>query len=337
MTSPLSLHWRLLVVRASSYVLVASFLACALRPGLMAGLLAACLGYMWSKSLQALTLRGRIAAPALCATAVIFSPLFALAILAFHAQGITTTAFAQFPELLREMARTVLEVRESLPPSLAAYVPDEIRAVQEMLAEYLKGRASFMASAGQEVLGATLMAYVGLVVGALISVGGASAPAKPLAQQIRMRAANFLEAFHQIVAAQFWIAAFNAVCTGIFLYGILPAFGVQVPYAASLVALTFFAGLVPIVGNLLCNGVLTLVGTSVSPMVGLACLGFLIAIHKFEYVINAKVVGRRTATRVWELLAVMFVAESLIGIIGLVAAPLYYAYVKRELRDGGLV
>jgi len=109
------------------------------------------------------------------------------------------------------------------------------------------------------------------------------------------------------------------------------------PYAASLVGLTFVAGLIPIVGNLLCNGVLTMVGVSVSPPVGLACLLFLVSIHKFEYVINAKVVGKRTHTAAWELLCVMFAGEALFGVAGLVAAPLYYAYLKRELLRAGLI
>ena len=38
------------------------------------------------------------------------------------------------------------------------------------------------------------------------------------------------------------------------------------PYTMALILLTFLAGLIPIVGNLICNGVLTLVGLSVSPL-----------------------------------------------------------------------
>ena len=93
----------------------------------------------------------------------------------------------------------------------------------------------------------------------------------------------------------------------------------------------------PIVGNLICNTVITLVGLSVSPFVALACLAFLILIHKAEYLINAKVVGSRTQMAVWELLAVMFVAEAVFGPAGLVAAPLFYAYLKKELKAARLV
>ena len=80
-----------------------------------------------------------------------------------------------------------------------------------------------------------------------------------------------------------------------------------------------------------------LVALSVSPVTALACLAFLIIIHKAEYVINAKVVGSRTQMRVWELLAVMFVAEAVFGPAGLVAAPLFYAYLKKELQAAELV
>jgi predicted PurR-regulated permease PerM len=146
-----------------------------------------------------------------------------------------------------------------------------------------------------------------------------------------------MNAFRQIVVAQFWIAAFNAACTAAFLWIALPLAGVSMPYTTTLVGLTFVAGLIPIVGNLLCNGVLTVAGVAVSPAVGLACLLFLVAIHKFEYVINAKVVGKRTNTSAWELLTVMFIGEAIFGVSGLVAAPLYYAYAKRELLNAELI
>jgi len=75
----------------------------------------------------------------------------------------------------------------------------------------------------------------------------------------------------------------------------------------------------------------------VSPAVATACLAFLIAIHKAEYFINAKVIGHRTQMGVWELLSVMFVMEAVFGPAGLVAAPLFYAYSKKELHASGWV
>jgi predicted PurR-regulated permease PerM len=194
-----------------------------------------------------------------------------------------------------------------------------------------------MAITGRAWLGGLVFSYVGLIVGALAAVAPAPAQRRPLAEELFRRITVFGDAFGQIVAAQFWIATFNTFLTAVFLLFVLPMWDLRLPYTPALITLTFVAGLVPIVGNLLCNAVITLVGLSVSPTTALACLGFLVLIHKAEYIINAKVVGRRTHMAVWELLAVMFVAEAVYGPAGLVAAPLFYAYLKKELEAARLV
>ncbi len=306
--------------------------------GLLPGLLAVCLGYMATQALTHNRRLGRFKpTPFWAATVVIVLPLLALALVLANAQGMLVGAVAQYEALLHHLARTVLEIRQKLPPNLAAHLPDELIAAQAWLASYLQSQARALTGWGSAGLQGGLLAYVGLVIGALMVGTPAVGQPAPLRAAMRTRAAHFIQAFRQIVVAQFWIAAFNAVCTALFLFAALPLFDVFIPYSGMLVALTFFAGLIPIVGNLLCNGVLTLAGVSVAPTVGLACLMFLIAIHKFEYVINAKVVGKRTGTSAWELLTVMFVGEAIFGVAGLVAAPLYYAYVKRELLEEGLV
>lgn len=325
-------------VSVSAYVLAGLVCLAVLVYGLIPGLLAVCLGFMATQALSTSRRLGRWRPTPFAAAAwVIVVPLLLFGLVLSNAKGMVFSAGAQYEALLHHLAGTVLEIRQKLPPNLAAHLPDELVAAQAWLAAYLQSQAHALTGFGSAGLQGGLLAYVGLVIGALI-VGspGVEQPA-PLRAAARARARHFIGAFRQIVVAQFWIATFNAACTALFLFGALPLFDVHIPYSGMLVALTFFAGLIPIVGNLLCNGVLTLAGVSVAPMVGLACLMFLIAIHKFEYVINAKVVGKRTGTSAWELLTVMFVGEAIFGVAGLVAAPLYYAYVKRELLEVGLV
>lgn len=325
-------------VTAAALFLAAAVCLCALVYGLLPGLLAVCLGFMTTQALSSSRRLGRMRPRVFVAAAVVIVvPLLLMGLVLSQAKGVVFSAGAQYEALLQHLAGTVLEIRHKLPPNLAAHLPDELVAAQAWLAAYLQSQAHALTGFGSAGLQGGLLAYVGLVVGALIvGTPGHMQPA-PLRAAVRVRARHFMGAFRQIVVAQFWIATFNAACTATFLFGALPLFDVHVPYSGMLVALTFFAGLIPIVGNLLCNGVLTLAGMSVAPMVGLACLMFLIAIHKFEYVINAKVVGKRTGTTAWELLTVMFVGEAIFGVAGLVAAPLYYAYVKRELLEAGLV
>jgi len=84
-----------------------------------------------------------------------------------------------------------------------------------------------------------------LIVGALIVGTPTRATTAPLRLALRHRATHFQAAFAKIVVAQFWIAAFNASCTALFLLVVLPAFDVAIPYVGALVAFTFMAGLVP--------------------------------------------------------------------------------------------
>jgi predicted PurR-regulated permease PerM len=104
-----------------------------------------------------------------------------------------------------------------------------------------------------------------------------------------------------------------------------------------MILVTFVAGLLPVIGNLISNTVIVLVSLAYSPPVALASLTFLVVIHKLEYFLNARIVGARISAKAWELLLAMLVMEAAFGLPGLVAAPIYYAYVKDELVSAELV
>ena len=330
----------------ASYLLVAAALLLVLWRGLLPGLLCVCLGFLLTRAwvgwltrlrpgaLPPLPPRGaEVAAAAL----VMLLPLGLLGLGLTHSRTYLIEAPQQYRELLDYLASTVLELQQKLPPDLGVLLPQGSEDIQRTIANYLANKAGMLASTGKVWLAGLLHAYVGLLIGLLAAVRPRLEPIAPLTRTLLQRVRLLGEAFRQIVAAQFWIALFNTTLTALFLLLVLPWWDMALPYTPALIGLTFVAGLIPIVGNLFCNLVLTLVGLSVSPTAAAACLGFLILIHKAEYVINAKVVGQRTHMAVWELLSVMFVAESVFGPAGLVAAPLMYAYLKKELEAAHLV
>lgn len=322
----------------ASYCVVAALAYLAVQYGLLPGVLAACFGYMATDYITGpAQLRRWRLSPFYAAGAVLTVPLLLLIIGLLNAKGMALEAASQYRALLQHLATTVLELRDKLPADIAGHIPAELISVQNWIAQYLKTQSSALANMGKSGLNGSLFAYVGLVVGALIRGTPVPVSKAPLKLAMRDRGRQFIAAFKQIVVAQFWIAVFNASCTAVFLVLVLPLFGANLPYTPMLILFTFLSSLIPVVGNLLCNSVLALTGVSVSPLVGLSCLVFLIVIHKFEYVINARCVGKRTQTSAWELLSVMFVAEAIFGVAGLVAAPLYYAYLKKELQAEKLV
>jgi predicted PurR-regulated permease PerM len=178
-----------------------------------------------------------------------------------------------------------------------------------------------------------------MIIGAFISLREAR-PTKevgPLAEALLDRTARVGEAFRRIVFAQVRISALNTTLTTIYLTIVLPLCGVHLPLTKTMIAITFVAGLLPVIGNLISNTVIVIVSMSHSLSAALGSLAFLIVIHKLEYFLNARIVGARIRAKAWEILLAMLLMESAFGIAGLVAAPIYYAYLKDELAARKLI
>jgi predicted PurR-regulated permease PerM len=241
--------------------------------------------------------------------------------------------------LLQKMAEIIEGSRAKLPAWALEYLPGDADALRDAISFWLKEHSLELRVVGGE-LGHTLVhILIGMIIGAMVSLREAlpAHESGPLARSLTERAVRLGEAFRRVVFAQVRISALNTLFTAIYLVAVLPLFGVHLPYAKTLVAVTFIAGLLPVVGNLISNAVIVVVSLSVSLGVAGASLAFLVVIHKLEYFLNARIVGSQINARAWELLIAMLLMESAFGIAGLVAAPIYYAYLKDELTARGLL
>lgn len=243
------------------------------------------------------------------------------------------------PLLMQRMAEIIENSRGHLPDWLLAYIPDDAESLRIALVERLRLHAAELQIAGRELGRGLAHVLIGMIVGALLSLQKAVATQdrRPLAEYIISRAENMARVFRRVVFAQVWISAINTLFTWFYLGVLLPAFGVELPLVKTLVAVTFVAGLLPIIGNLVSNTVIFIVSLSQGLYVAIASLSYLIVIHKLEYFLNARIIGSNIKARAWELLIAMLVMEAAFGIAGLVAAPIFYAYFKDELRAKGLV
>ncbi|WP_158881670.1 AI-2E family transporter [Rhodanobacter sp. L36] len=229
--------------------------------------------------------------------------------------------------------------RQQLPAALVGSLPDSVDELRVMAVELTHKHALSLQHIGKETARTFVHILIGLVLGAIVALSRAR-PAHqvgPLAAALGQRSQRLAEAFHNIVFAQIKISVINTVFTAIFLFGALPLFGIHVPLSKTLVVLTFIVGLLPVVGNLLSNTAVTIAALSVSLGVGIAALCFLVLIHKLEYFLNARIVGTQIHARAWELLIAMVVMEAVFGLSGVIAAPIYYAYLKSELESEKLI
>lgn len=240
--------------------------------------------------------------------------------------------------LFKRMADIVAKGRDYLPEWVRQYLPANLQEWQVAAAGWLRENAGRFSVFGQEVGIFLVHILIGMVIGGLVALNPGFQQTKgPLAQALAERISFLGTAFRRIVFSQIRISALNTVLTAFFIAVVLPLAGYPLPLAKTMIAVTFIVGLLPIIGNLISNTVITLIALSVAPIAAFTSLLFLVVIHKLEYFINAHIIGTRIKAHAWELLIVMLAMESIFGIPGIVAAPIYYAYIKDELSAQKLI
>ncbi|MFC0140377.1 AI-2E family transporter [Erwinia mallotivora] len=246
----------------------------------------------------------------------------------------------QNPAAFHSAASKLLEdAQHTLSPVITRYLPADIDELQHQAMLWLREHLVVVQTFGRNAAHTFATMLIGMLLGAIISlrVSGSDKQDAPLKHALLVRLGRLADSFHNVVFAQIKVSLVNTILTCGFLFGILPLFGLHFPFAKTVVVVTFIAGLLPIIGNLISNTVILLIGLSISLEAALISLVFLIAVHKLEYFINARIFGSRINAKTWEILLAMLVFESAFGLAGVVAAPLYYAYLKVELRYATLI
>ena len=241
--------------------------------------------------------------------------------------------------LMIRMAEIVREMKQILPEWATRSWPNSVANLNVWFSDMLKAHASHVQTAGQDLIKGLTRIVIGMIIGGMISVVQLKKEQeqKPFVSALRQRFSILSHSFSQIVSAQLKISIINTVFTAIFLMVILPITGNPVPFVKTMIVITFIAGLVPVLGNLISNTIITIISLSVSVWVAVSALVFLIVIHKVEYFLNAKIIGGKIQATAWEVLAAMLIMESIFGISGVIAAPIFYAYLKQELRNQSII
>ncbi len=309
-----------------------------LLAALMAGLLVHQLIHIVARKLKFVGVRmsiGKIAALTLISTVTIL----ALAMAMIGVTGLLSGRSESLLDLMQKMADEIDTMRTHFPTWVQDYLPTDAEQLQSAAARWLRDHADELQGAGASFGGTLVKIVIGMIIGAMIALGDpiSSRQVGPLAISLAKRATVLGNAFRRVVFAQVRISAINTALTGIYLLVVLPMLGVDLPLSKTMVAVTFVVGLLPVLGNLISNTVIVVVSLSVSIYAAIGSLVFLVVIHKLEYFLNARIIGSRIHAHAWELLLAMLVMDSAFGIPGVIAAPIYYAYIKDELSHRKLI
>ena len=251
---------------------------------------------------------------------------------------------ADVPALMTKMADILQSTRAWLGGVGEDLIPEvltDAETVKAAIVEWLKSHAEALKIAGSSFSMGLVHALMGVLLAILVFFrhvthhdthrGGG------LADALEEKVQRFADAFSRIATAQVKISVVNTALTALYLLVILPLFGIRLPFSTTIVLITFVCGLIPVLGNLISNTVIVILSLGISMGTAVGSLVFLVLIHKLEYLINSRIVGGQTDSQAWEILMAILLGETAFGVSGVVMAPIIYAFVKRELRDRGLV
>lgn len=270
------------------------------------------------------------------------------AALIFGAVALLITLLRQgatnIPDMMNQMAEILGSVRLWLGGLGHEFIPDVMTDAEDLkrtIAAWLKAHAVTLRAGGLYIGIGVVHSVMGILLALLVFFRHVTHRDEetrgPLARHLTDKVDRFADAFARVAAAQIKISALNTTLTALYLLVLLPIFGIKVPFRSTLILVTFVCGLIPVLGNLISNTVITILSMGVSITCAVASLAFLVIIHKLEYLTNSRIVGAETDSQAWEILMAIIIGEAAFGIGGVVLAPIVYAFVKRELLDRHLV
>ena len=331
---------RLSKIQPISYLIMFAFVLATLMLNLVAAVFIGMLIYLFTKHLG-VALTKRLPEPKAKLLAGLITLITVITAVILFSMFLSKTLGSQenLSGLASKIVSIITDLREKLPPILVSYIPDSFLEFKESLIHFLTKHSKELSKVGGEGLHTIAHILIAIAIAVMVAMNCfvPKLQAKPLTAALRERLTLLSKAFENVVFAQAKISAINTALTAIFLFIILPLAGVHLPYSKTLVLITFIAGLLPVVGNLISNTMISLVALGVSFKVAIGALVFLVLIHKLEYFINARIVGSRINAKAWELLLAMLIMESIFGAGGLLVAPIIYAYIKAELKQADLI
>jgi predicted PurR-regulated permease PerM len=260
--------------------------------------------------------------------------LVLLALIAWVSLVFTTKAVRAFPQIADKAIPSFIELAQRYEVELPF---TDYETMKEAAMGAATSEVSYLGSAARYAQGA-LMKVLYLIAGCVVAISLFLNPRFNLepkregppnlynqwGEALMTRFRVFYTSFETVIGAQIIISAINTVLTAIFVVA------VQLPYGPLVIMATFFCGLLPVIGNLISNTIIVGIGITVSPQLALTSLIYLITIHKLEYFLNSRIIGHRIRNPLWLTLLGLVIGERLMGIAGIILAPVVLNYVRLE-------
>lgn len=293
----MSTHIKAQQLKLMSYLIASAMLLIVLQFGLLTALLSGLLVFTLVCRFGSLQSRSRWSMLAHISIAIfilaILIALIASSVLLIQAEG-------GLGSLLGRLADILDSIRDKLPSWLATLIPQTADELKKSLTYWLRENAAMARLWSSHALEVAVQLLMGMIIGLLIALGrinnsrlnkfqsnklaltqaiNSNAMKISLRDTLKDRVKQLYLAFLDVVAAQITIATINTLFTAIYLLIILPLCGIHLPFGKTMVLVTFMTGLLPIIGNLVSNAIITLLSVTHSFELAITSIAFLISFH----------------------------------------------------------
>jgi len=143
-----------------------------------------------------------------------------------------------------------------------------------------------------------------------------------------IRFKRFYGYFRKVMVGQFFISLINTLVSLIFVVSI------GLPHKVTLLCIVFLCGLIPVIGNLISNTILSATALITSGIPAfMVCLILLVGAHKLEYFLNGKIIGSIIQLPMFVTLLSLLAGEALLGIFGMIIAIPFVLTLRDELSS----
>ena len=134
--------------------------------------------------------------------------------------------------LLVIVAETLENVRRTLPPDIAEYIPTTIEDLRWQITDILREHSRHVSAAGMAGVRTLVHVLFGMVIGGMTALHHFDPNDRwpPFVAALYARTGALADAFEKIVFAQVKISALNTVFSALYLMVILPIFGIHSTY-----------------------------------------------------------------------------------------------------------
>ncbi|MFI4847364.1 MAG: AI-2E family transporter [Candidatus Makana argininalis] len=228
-------------------------------------------------------------------------------------------------------------IKNLIPDYFLTFCPESTEKIKYFIFSFIKSNLNIFKKFFDSFLNGLIMMFLGLILGLSVSLNKPLKKKSYFMHQLSKRVINLYDSFNNVIYAQIKVSFLNTMLTTLIMIILFIFLKIKIPFIKELILATFIFGLFPIIGNIISNTMITISAFYISFIVGIFMLIYLIFIHKLEYFLNAEIVGKNINSKSWELLLAMIILKSLFGLEGLIAAPIYYAYIKKELKYNKII